>query len=64
MVEQSAFEEVDTAAWQCPYDSSLNADAEVVADSMRIVPCLEVTVLDAEHIFTRETLFLCQQTVT
>jgi hypothetical protein len=61
MVEQSAFEEADKAPWQCPDDSSINADVEVhfitlVADSMRIVRCLEVTVVGVQHVLTRDVI--------
>jgi hypothetical protein len=42
-----------------PDDSSPNADTETVfiptyIDSMRIIPCLEVTVVDDEYTLTRK----------
>jgi hypothetical protein len=51
-----------------PDDTSPNADAEAdliptLADSMRIIPCPEVTAVDVEHILTRKIHFVCPQNV-
>jgi hypothetical protein len=47
-----------------PDDSSPNADGETdfiptSADSTRITPCREVTVVDTEHTLTGKTCFVC-----
>jgi hypothetical protein len=51
-----------------PYDSSPSTDAEgdlipMFMDSMRIIPCPEVTVVDVEHTLTYKTCIVCPQNV-
>jgi hypothetical protein len=51
-----------------PDDNSPNADAEadlipMFADSMRIIPCQDVTVVDIEHTLTSKTRFVSPQNV-
>jgi hypothetical protein len=51
-----------------PDDTSPKADAEAdliptFADSKRIIPCPEVTVVDVEHTITRKTRFVCPQNI-
>jgi hypothetical protein len=68
IVEQSACQIADRGLRRSPDDTNPNADAEAdliptFADSVRITPCPEVTVVDAEHTLTRKTRFVCPQNI-
>jgi hypothetical protein len=54
--------------WRDSHGGDPNADAEAdlikkFADSMRIIPCPEVTVVDVEHTLTRKMRSICPHNV-
>jgi hypothetical protein len=64
IVEQSACQQI--GAHDRVSDDSTDAEADLIptfADSMRIIPCPEMTFVDVEHTITRKTRFVCPQNV-
>jgi hypothetical protein len=66
--EQSAFRVADRGPRHIPNNSSPNADAEeelisTFTNTMRIIACPEVFVVDIEYILVNQTYFVCTQNV-